>query len=500
MGARKAITSFDLADDEQIDRGLKAFDEWRRQSHAAMWYTTSWAEGVRPGLRKATIPVATTETDVDAPRPNGEDSPAPDEALPGPIAAGPTSLLRFLMDAAAELNSSLELDKVFHKIATGVRPLIDYHLFCVQLWNEKTQLLEHSFSMKYGKAIPQKGGFPLGYGIGGSCATTRRPIRVSNVLEDPRYVRFRHPEVEIHSELAVPLVFKDQLIGVLDLESTEFDYFTEEHEQTVSALASHMATALVNARLFERVLRDEQRLERDLATARRTQLRLLPESNPRIDGLEIGATYSPARELGGDFYDFLRYGDGGLAVAVGDVAGKATPAALLAAMTVGLLRACVVEHAGEPAELLAELNDHLHSTAQANRFVAMAFGVYDPEAATFKLVNAGLPRPFLAQGDRMEEIVVEGVPLGIFSGTVYDEKTLTIRGGETVVLCSDGLLEDENPGGDAFGAARVQSALGELLPLSAQEIADGLTRAVKEFSGDPTRQRDDHTVVVLKFR
>lgn len=487
-GARKAITSFDLADDEQIDRALRAFEEWRGQPDAAMWYTTSWAEGVRPGAAAAPG------------RAKAGDSRAPVTASPAPVAADRTSLLRFLMDAAAELNSSLALEEVFHKIALGVGPLIEYHLFCVQLWNEETQLLEHSFSMKYGKPIPQKGGFPLGYGICGSCAVTRRAIRVGNVLEDPRYVRFRHPEVEIHSELAVPLVFKDRLIGVLDLESTEFDYFTEEHEQTVSALAAHMATALVNARLFEQVQRDEQRLDRDLATARRTQLRLLPKSNPSIAGLEIGAAYSAARELGGDFYDFLPDGDGGLAIAVGDVAGKATPAALLAAMTVGLIRACVIEHRGEPAKLLARLNGHLDSSSRSNDFVAMIFGVYDPEAATFKLVNSGLPRPFLARGDRMEEIVVEGMPLGLFPGTSYEEKTLTLQGGETVVLCSDGLMEDENPGGEAFGAAGIRSALGDLLPLPAQEIADGLIRAVREFSGDPALQHDDHTVVVLKFR
>jgi sigma-B regulation protein RsbU (phosphoserine phosphatase) len=306
--------------------------------------------------------------------------------------------------------------------------------------------------------------------------------------------------VEIHSELAVPLVFKDRLIGVLDLESTEFDYFTEEHEQMVSALASHMATALVNARLFERVLRDEQRLERDLATARRTQLRLLPKKNPRIAGLEIGTAYSPARELGGDFYDFLRHRDGCLAIAVGDVAGKATPAALLAAMTVGLLRAHDDERPSEPAELLAELNDYLQSSTSKNRYVAMAFCVYNPESATLKVVNAGLPRPFHARGKRVEEIPVEGIPLGIFRGTVYREETLTLKGGEAIVLYSDGLLEEENPAGDPFGVARLQAAISELLPRPAQEIADGLTGAVREFAGDPALQRDDHTVVVLKHR
>jgi sigma-B regulation protein RsbU (phosphoserine phosphatase) len=214
----------------------------------------------------------------------------------------------------------------------------------------------------------------------------------------------------------------------------------------------------------------------------------------------VGAAYSPARELGGDFYDFLRYADGRFAVAIGDVAGKATPAALLAAMTVGLLRAQDEERPGEPAETLTELNDRLKSSTKSNRFVAMAFCVYDPESATLKLVNAGLPRPLRARNDNVEEIPVEGIPLGAFPGTVYDEKTLTLCEGEAIVLCSDGLLEEENLTGEPFGAARVHSALRRLLSGSAQEIADGLTRAVKEFAGDPARQRDDHTVVVLKSR
>jgi len=129
----------------------------------------------------------------------------------------------------------------------------------------------------------------------------------------------------------------------------------------------------------------------------------------------------------------------------------------------------------------------------------MALGVYDPEAATFTLVNAGLPRPFHTRGDRVEEISLEGVPLGIFPGSVYVEETLTLKSGDAVVLCSDGLLEEENSRGENFGAARVHSALRELLHRPAQEIADSLTRAAREFSGDSTRQRDDHTVVVLKF-
>ena len=486
-GAREEMASFGLATERQIEEGLAAFREWQQRPDAAMWYTTAWAEGVRAASSTPGARGARAEQPPGAA--SGRPSTSRDEA----------SLLRFLMSAAAELNSSLELDKVFHKIATGIRPLIDYHLFCVMLWNEQTQLLEHSFSMKYGKAIPQKGGFPLGCGLSGTAAELRRPVRVPNVLEDPRYIRYRHPEVEIHSELAVPLVFQDQLIGALDLESTELDYFTEEHEQMVSALASHIATALVNARLHETVLRDERRLGQELSTAREIQRGLLPRRTPRVAGVEIGAAYAPARELGGDFYDFLRYRDGRLAFAVGDVAGKATPAALLASMAVGLLRGHVVENPCEPAEMLAELNELLGSARVDNRFVAMVYGVYDERTRGLSVASAGFPHPLLVREDRIEKIPAEGMPLGLLPQRRYREETLRVSGGEAVVLCSDGLLESENERGEDFESTVFRSVLRDLAPRAAQEIADGLIRAALDFTGGPARQADDYTVVVLKF-
>jgi sigma-B regulation protein RsbU (phosphoserine phosphatase) len=505
-GARDQMISLGLIDAARIDAALSAFRVWQRRPDAAMWYTTSWAEGVRPGNKVATLPraaapgagrarPATTQDDVHASAP----------ARPEPPGAGSSStsdeasLLRFLVEAAAGLSSSLELEEVFHRIATELQPLIDYHLFCVLLWNEETQLLEHSFSMKYGEAIPQKGGFPLGYGISGNVAATRRPIRISNVLEDPRYVRYRHPEVEIHSELAVPLVFKDRLIGVLDLESTEFDYFTVQHEQLVSTLASHIATALVNARLYAKVLRDELRLERDLATAREIQRGLLPEVIPRSRHLEIGCATSPARELGGDFYDLLHQKDGRLAFAVGDVAGKATPAALLGSMAVGLLRAHVVNDPRGAAEMLVELNDHLQDVGGDNRFVAMIYGLYDENERTLSLANAGFPRPLILRDGGIEEIPLEGLPLGLLPDAKYREMMVDVRSGNAVVFCSDGLMECENEREESFQAAVLPSLLRELAPQPAQRVADEINRAARRFAGWRDRQLDDYTVLVLKF-
>jgi len=500
-GAREEIVGHRLADDRAVDEGLAAFREWMELPDAAMWYTTSWAEGVRPapsvydGLQNdstpAVLPVcADSEDDEPSQAVAAVDAvPVTDEA----------TLLRFLVIAAADLNSTLELDQVFHKIATRIRPLVDYHLFCIGLWNDQTQLLEHAFSMKYGKAIPQQGGFPLGYGLSGSAAALLRPIRVDDVRQDPRYVRVRHPEVEIRSELAVPLVFKDQLIGTIDLESTEQGYFTEQHEEMVSTLAAHMATALVNARLHQRVLRDEQRLERELGTAREIQHGLLPTELPVIPGVEIGASYRPARELGGDFYDLLRYADGRLAIAVGDVAGKATPAALLASMAVGLLRGHVFEHPSSPAEMLEDLNGHLQSLEADNRFVAMAYAIYDSDSRVLELANAGFPLAVFIHDGQVEQIPVRGIPLGMLPGTKYEPGSRRMSPGDLVIFCSDGLLELENARGESFSSERLVRSVQELADRPAQQVADGLTRAGVEFSAGKGRQPDDYTVVVLRF-
>jgi len=489
-GARDEIVSFGLSDRDRIDAALDAFRAWSRCPDASLWYTTSWAEGVRPGRKTEDRPVSRSKTRTIPPE-------APAATSLG--TQNEAALLRFLMDSAAELSSSLELDKVFHKIATEIRPFIDYHLFCIQLWNEEAQILENSFSMKYGEAIPQKGGFPLGYGLCGNAAATRRPIRVGDVLKDPRYVRVRHPEVKIYSELAVPLVFQDRLIGVLDLESTELDYFTEWHERLVSALAACMATALANARLYEKVLEDERRMERDLATARKIQRGLLPDTRPRLRQLEIGSASTPARELGGDFYDFLTLMDGSLAFAVGDVAGKATPAALLGSMAVGLLRAHFVEDPRRPAEMLAELNGHFLKVGGDNRFVAMIYGTYYETGSVLHLANAGFPRPLLLRDDRVKEIHVEGLPLGLFPDSKYQEQRIEVRAGDIAVFCSDGVMECENSRGESFDSSMLPSLLRKLAARPAQDLAQEINAEAERFTGGHSHQRDDYTVLVLKF-
>src|SRR5207302_4560337 len=182
--------------------------------------------------------------------------------------------------------------------------------------------------------------------------------------------------VDARSELVVPLLLQDRLIGVLDLESTETHAFTAEHERMLATLGSYIAIALENARLFEEAHQSERRLTDDFATAREIQRQLLPTGAREVPGLDLAAGYCSARELGGDFYDFLPYGEGRLALALGDVSGKGTAAALYGSLAIGTVREIVVERACDPACMLALLNQRLHAARLDSQFIAMLFAIY----------------------------------------------------------------------------------------------------------------------------
>ncbi len=479
-GAPEKIVENSTLGRSELEATIAAFRAWGSRDDAAMWYATCWAEGRKPDSRR---PEAAA---VDA------------RAAVAPRARQTVSSMAFLAESAADLTSSLRLEEVFKKIAERVQQLVDCHLFCVMLWNEPLQLLEHSYSVRFGEPVEQSGGFPLGYGISGSAAADRQAIRVPDVREDPRYVRFRHAEVEIRSELAVPLVLRDRLIGVLDLESQQPDAFSEEHEQIIGALASHIATALDNARLYEELTRREDRLERDLATAREVQKGLMPAEPPTVDGLEIGAAFAPARELSGDFYDFLRYPDGRVAFVVGDVAGKSTAAALYGSMAVGILRGHALEHVSGPGELLEHLNNYLHSLNVERRFVALTFALWDPRSSTLEIGNAGCPHPYLVRGGSVETIEVGGVPAGGLARSSYEVRRLTLEPGDLILFCSDGIEECEDDRGHSLAERRLPEFLATVAALPAQEISDHLIALTVLHAGLDSEFADDRTVVAVR--
>jgi sigma-B regulation protein RsbU (phosphoserine phosphatase) len=406
--------------------------------------------------------------------------------------------VQLLAETAREFSSSLRLEEVLRNIARRIYRLVDCHLFSVLLFDPDDECLELAYALKYGEPVEAVGRMPLGYGLSGTAAALREVIRVADVCEDPRYIRFHHAEVDIRSELAVPLLCQGRLVGVLDLESLEPGRFTDEHEQMLTALAGQMATSIENARLYETVRAHEQALARDLATARMIQKGLLPRRAPDLPGAAIGHAFAPARELAGDFYDFLPYPDGRVALVVGDVAGKATPAALYGSLAVGLLRGHVVQRNYGPAAMLNHLNDHLSRLRVQDRFLALIYALYDPARRSLRLASAGVPLPRLVRDGRVKSLDVTGLPLGLFPDAVYEELRLKLRPGDLVVFFSDG-LED-----GLLSRAR-RSASGNLDELLARVEAGAPALAVAEQlladsvpRFDAQEPLDDRTVVTLR--
>lgn len=404
-------------------------------------------------------------------------------------------ILLLLNEIARELTSILNLDELLGRIAELVRRLIDYQMFSILLLDPSGEKLQHRFSLRFNENIHLKNEIPIGRGLVGSAAESKQAVLVPDVSKDPRYVE-ANPETR--SELTVPLIYKDKVIGVLDLEHTRRGFFTDEHKRTMTTLAAQIAIAVENARLYEEVERQERRLERDLALARELQFRLLPQAWPKLNHLDVAAKFVPARAIGGDLYDFIPYSMSRLGLAVGDVSGKGAPAAIYAALVSGILRSHAPIEPG-PAEMLSAVNLSLAERRIEAQFVSIIYAVWDDEQRTLTVANSGLPRPIFMHGGKNEVIETTGLPLGLFDEAEYEEFSFKMKTGDMFVFFSDGILDARNRRGEMFGRGRVEKIISECTEQSADCIVQSLFKAVAEHSAG-VEAFDDQTVVAIRVR
>jgi phosphoserine phosphatase RsbU/P len=402
-------------------------------------------------------------------------------------------ILVLLNEIAREVTSILNLDELLGRIAELLRRLIDYQMFSILLLDPSGEKLQHRFSLRFNENIHLKHEIPLGMGLVGNAAQSRQAVLVPDVAKDSRYI---NTNPETRSELAVPLVYKDKVIGVLDLEHTRRGFFTEEHQRTITTLAAQVAVAIENARLYEEVARQERRLERDLSLARELQSRLLPQTRPKLNHLDVAAKFVPARAIGGDLYDFIPYSMSRLGIVIGDVSGKGAPAAIYAALVSGILRSHAPIEPG-PAEMLAAVNLSLAERPIEAQFVSLIYALWDDQHRLLTVANSGLPRPIYVHGGKNEVIEATGLPLGLFDEADYDEFKFRMKPGDMFVFFSDGILDARNREGHLFGRGRVEKIVAECAKKSADCVVDSLFTAVAEFSAG-VEAFDDQTVVAIR--
>lgn len=403
--------------------------------------------------------------------------------------------LLLLNEVGREASSLLAVEEVLRRAAELTKRLIDYQIFSILLYDEADHVFRHRVTVKFGQRTQEKYAVPAHEGIVGAAAALGKPVVVPDVTVDPRYLRINE---ETRSELAVPLMYKNRVVGVMDLESPQFNYFTPEHVQALSILAAQLAVAIENARLYEQVALDEARMERDLSAARRLQGALLPKLPGPEFGLDIAARVVSSRELSGDVYDFLRYGPQELGIAMGDVSGKGSAAALFGAVAIGALRSLGPQRYA-PAEILRAMNNFLGERQIEGRFMTLCFATWNRRRRRLRIANAGQEEPFIRHNGVCEKIRLPGFPLGMFEESSYDERTFILNPGDIVVFHSDGIGDTQNAKGEFFGDDRVAQVMCESSDLSAKDIADRIFEEVSDFSSG-AHPFDDRTLVVLKVQ
>jgi sigma-B regulation protein RsbU (phosphoserine phosphatase) len=403
--------------------------------------------------------------------------------------------LLLLNEVSRETSSILDVEELLRRAAEQTKRVIDYQILSIMLYDEDQKVFRHRLDVKHGHRVQGKLRAAASEGIVGAAATLREPVVVPDVTKDPRYLMV-NPETR--SELSIPMIHKGKVIGVLDLESPQLNYFTEDHVQTLSILAANLAVSVENARLYEQVARDEARLERDLQAAKRIQGALLRPVPSEDYGLDMAARYLSAREVCGDLYEFLRYGPQQLGVALGDVSGKGTAAALYGAVAIGIMRSLAPQKL-QPAEMLRQMNQLVGERRIEGRFMTACFATWQKGRQKLRVANAGQSQPLLYKDGRCDKIQLAGFPLGIFEEVSYDEWGVTLVSGDIVVFHSDGLAETANKEGQFFGTHRLRKLIEQYHDTSATELADLLLREVDWFA-ESAPLADDRTLVVLKVR
>lgn len=404
-----------------------------------------------------------------------------------------------LAEIGREVAAVLEVDELLARIAQLARRVIDYRTFGILLLDEPRGILEMKLAVQYGEKV-QIPNVKLGEGITGYAALHKEPVLVPDVSADPRYL----PVVpDVRSELAIPLLLKDRCIGVFDLESPELDAFRKRDIEILTLLASQAAVAIENARLYQELRENEARMEKELRFAQRVQTALLPTELPKkLKSIDVAAAFEPARELGGDFHDFLMPDSNTLVVAVGDVSGKGVPAALYSVFAAELVRSRTfrrkyLPERSSPAGVLSSINTILNQRQLEEYYCTLCYTIIDLKRRVVTIANSGLPYPVRCTATTCAQIELPGVPLGSFLGSTYDELTLPLKAGDTYVFCSDGIFEAFDANGREFGARRLLQVIEKYRDATARQMVDAIMGATRDFRGEAP-QNDDMTAVAIR--
>jgi serine phosphatase RsbU (regulator of sigma subunit) len=324
-----------------------------------------------------------------------------------------------------------------------------------------------------------------------------KSVLTSDAQQDPRFASGTVVLQGVRSVLSVPLGVEEKVFGIIYADSPIAEgRFTEDHLKVLTTLASVAAIRVENARLVEARV-DQQRLERELELASEIQQRFQPTAPPIVPGYELQGISFPCYEIGGDYYDFIQRDDGRLVVALGDVSGKGTAAALLMSSLHAAIHAQASSH-DSLVDMISAVNGYLADNIPANRFVTLFCAELDPDSGALSFLNAGHNPPLIIHSaGTVEQLASGGLPLGIKADADYREGRTQLQHGDVLVIYSDGVTEATSPTGEEFGPTRLYEVVSRNIDASAAGIRDRIESALTKFA-QGTRAADDITLVIVK--
>jgi sigma-B regulation protein RsbU (phosphoserine phosphatase) len=391
--------------------------------------------------------------------------------------------------AAQKISSILDLDQLIDRIVNDVAR--SFGLVETNIWLYEPERSELILAGVHGCKLHNKGQrLRFGQeGMVGYVAATGQMRYAPDVRKDEYYIPC---EVSTLSEVAIPLLVEDQLVGVFSASHPELHAFPPQQLRLLQSLCSYISVAVQNARRFGHEREERQRMTRDAHEAHAIQQALLPKCSPYIPGFAVSGLCIPAGAVGGDWYDFIPMEDGRWVLVLADVSGKGTAAALLMSATRGMLRSLAETHCS-PTEVLRCLNKLLVEDFPPARFVTMVYAILDPAKRTLTFANAGHLQPLHVHGAEARFVNTdEGMPLGLGSGN-FSEVEIELKPGTSVVFYSDGITEAESPGEEEYGLLRMQQHL-----LQPESCADSLLADVRSFANG-FELHDDATVIMVKM-
>lgn len=406
--------------------------------------------------------------------------------------------LALLYNLSQQLNSSLNLDEVLDKLMGEVITAVKAERGFIMLRNSEG-MLEFRVARGLDQRVIEDPEFQISRSVVEKTAETSQPILTSDAQLDERFnMRQSIMAKGLRAILCVPIKIKDQQIGIIYVDNRlRAGIFTSADLDLLNSIASSAGFAIENARLYQLAI-EKSKMETELQLARNVQISLLPRDIPKIDGWEFAAHWQPARQVGGDYYDFIPYPDGLLGLVIADVTDKGMPAALFMASTKNILRASI-EGCGNIAEGVTKANRLIERESSDQLYISLVYACLDPKNGNMLYINAGHNPPlhFHAKNCKFTRFIQSGMWMGVDANAVYQPETEIIEPGDIIVFYTDGVTEAENKKGEAFGEKGLETAIRVNPDVRPPDLCLSVIQSVKKFTGT-SELSDDITLLIFK--